>query len=129
MTPEPEKLAVSLGQRLNALRKKTGLKQSAFAHLMGISDDTICSIERGRKLARIETLCAIAERLQMTLRQLLDFQDEPKTKPTINQQLTAFNLYLKTKTPRQIKAGIKVFKHFLDQAQAIYKKPRRRKPG
>lgn len=73
MTPEPEKLAVLLGQRLNALRKKIGLKQSAFAHLMGTTDETLREIEKGRKLPSLKMLCALSEQLEMTLSQLLDF--------------------------------------------------------
>jgi transcriptional regulator with XRE-family HTH domain len=117
------------GERLKALRKKMELKQTVFAESIGTSEDTISEIERGLLSPRLDMLCKIAEQFGMTVSQLLDFQDEPKTKPAVNQALTALILYLKTKTPREIKAAIEASKYFLDKAQAIYKKPRRRPYG
>ena len=103
MTPELEKLTVLLGQRLNALRKKMGLKQSAFAHLMGTSDETLSEIEKGRKLPSLKMLCALSELLEMTLSQLVDFQDETKARPTVNQPLATHILNIKTKTPAEVR--------------------------
>jgi transcriptional regulator with XRE-family HTH domain len=146
MTPEQEKLVVPpshpaeagfggspanlsaglFGERLKALRKEMELKQTVFAESIGTSEDTISKIERGLLSPCLDMLCKIAKQFGMTLSELVDFQDEPKTKPTINQQLTAFNLYLKTKTPREVKAGIEASKFVIEKAQWIYQKTRRK---
>ena len=122
---ESEKSARLFGERLKALRKKMGLKQTVLAELIGTSQDTISAIERCQLSPRLNMLCKIAEQFGMTVSQLLDFQVEPKTKPTINQTLATHMLYLKTKTPREARAAIKMSKLFLDQAQWIYQKTRR----
>ncbi|MEW6026293.1 MAG: helix-turn-helix transcriptional regulator [Planctomycetota bacterium] len=132
MTTEQEKLVVSpaklfavqLGARLKSIRKGMKLKQSAFANLIGISSDTISSIETGRKTPSIETLRAIAERLGMTVSELLDFQDEPKA--VFSGPLKTHIMYIKTKPPREIQAFHEASKYFFDKARSIYKKPRRK---
>ena len=126
---ESEKTARLFGERLKALRKKMELKQTVLAELIGTSQDTISDIEIGQISPRLDMLYKIAEQFGMTLSQLVDFQDAPKAKPTVNQPLATHILYLKTKTPQEVKASIKMTKFFLDQARTIYEKPRRRPYG
>ena len=130
---EPEKPVVSpanlsarlFGERLKALRKEIELKQSVLARSTGISEDTLSRIERGLLSPNLDILRLIAERLEMPLGELIDFQDAPKARATINQQLAAHILYLKTKTQDEARAAIKVCKLFLDQARALNQKPRK----
>jgi transcriptional regulator with XRE-family HTH domain len=124
--PESEKSTHLFGERLRALRKKMELKQSAFAHLMGTSDETLCLIEKGRKLPSLKMLCALSEQIGMTLSQLLDFQDEPKTRKSANQPLSALNLYLKTKLPAEVRLIHDLAKSVLNKAPSIYQKPHRK---
>jgi len=127
MTPETEKFAELLGARLKAFRKEMKIKQSVFADLIGTSDDTLSLIEQGRKLPRLETLCAIAERLGTTVRELLDFDEKPKSDSATNKQLNSLNLYLKTNSAsaKEIKMVRDAARCFLSNARAIYEKPRR----
>ena len=109
------------------LRKKMGMKQSQFAQMVGMSRDAIGLIERGEKLPRLETLCAIAERLGTTVRELLDFDEKPKSDSATNKQLNSLNLYLKTNSAsaKEIKMVRDAARCFLNNARAIYEKPHR----
>jgi len=122
MTPETEKLAGLLGARLKAFRKEMKIKQSVFAGMIGISDDTLSLIEQGRKLPRLETLCAIAERLGKTVRELLDFDEKPKSDSATSKQLNSLNLYLKANSAsaKEIKMVRDVARCFLSNARGIY---------
>ena len=124
-------LAVLLGQHLNTLRKKMELKQSAFAHLMGTSDETLSEIEKGRKLPSLKMLCELSEQLEMTLSELVDFQDAPKTDSAAGKQLNSLNLYLKTNTAsaKEITMVKETARVFIDTGRSIYEKPRRRPYG
>jgi transcriptional regulator with XRE-family HTH domain len=64
-------IQVKIGQRIQALRKKTGLNQDEFADLCGLHRAYIGKIENGRFDFRITTLHRIAHGLKMSLSTLL----------------------------------------------------------
>ncbi|MDI6732870.1 MAG: helix-turn-helix transcriptional regulator [Planctomycetota bacterium] len=97
------RLANLLGERIRALRRQMRLKQANFADIVGVSEDTIGLIERGKILPRMETISKIAEKLNLPIAKLLDFEKtSPDEKKTKQNSLSAINLYLKTKSPEQI---------------------------
>lgn len=55
-----------IGNKLLAIRKKTGLTQAEVAELAGISDRTYADIERGTVNMRVETLLQICRALHIT---------------------------------------------------------------
>ena len=64
-------LPVRLGRRLSQLRKKRGLSQTQLADMAQIGRAHLSQIENGAVAARIDTLYAIAQALDLTLEQLL----------------------------------------------------------
>ena len=58
---------VRLGRRLSALRKRRGLSQTQLADMAGIGRAHLSQIENGAVAARIDTLYAIAEVLELKL--------------------------------------------------------------
>lgn len=62
---------VRLGRRISGLREKRGLSQTQLADLAQIGRAHLSQIENGAVAARIDTLYALAEALEMTLSELL----------------------------------------------------------
>jgi XRE family transcriptional regulator, regulator of sulfur utilization len=62
---------VRLGRRLSALREQRGLSQTQLADLAEIGRAHLSQIENGAVAARIDTLHAIANALEMSLSELL----------------------------------------------------------
>lgn len=60
-----------IGERLYALRKKTGLTQAEAAEAAGVSDRTYADIERGTTTMRIDTLTKICDALHITPDELM----------------------------------------------------------
>lgn len=56
----------AIGNKLHAIRKKTGLTQSEVAEAAGLSDRTYADIERGTVNMRIQTVLKICEALHIT---------------------------------------------------------------
>jgi transcriptional regulator with XRE-family HTH domain len=61
---------VRLGRRLSDLREKRGLSQTQLADMAEIGRAHLSQIENGAVAARIDTLYAIAQALEMTLAEI-----------------------------------------------------------
>ena len=61
----------SIGNKLLAIRKKTGLTQAEVAEAAGLSDRTYADIERGSVNMRAETILRICEALHITPDEIL----------------------------------------------------------
>jgi transcriptional regulator with XRE-family HTH domain len=61
---------VRLGRRLSDLREKRGLSQTQLADMAEIGRAHLSQIENGAVAARIDTLYAIAQALEMKLEEL-----------------------------------------------------------
>ena len=61
----------TIGNKLLAIRKKTGLTQAEVAEIAGLSDRTYADIERGSVNMRIETILRICEALHITPDEIL----------------------------------------------------------
>jgi transcriptional regulator with XRE-family HTH domain len=64
-------LPVRLGRRLSQLRERRGLSQTQLADMAQIGRAHLSQIENGAVAARIDTLYAIAQALDLTLEELL----------------------------------------------------------
>jgi transcriptional regulator with XRE-family HTH domain len=62
---------VRLGRRLSELREKRGLSQTQLADIARIGRAHLSQIENGAVAARIDTLYAIAQALDLKLEELL----------------------------------------------------------
>jgi transcriptional regulator with XRE-family HTH domain len=62
---------MNYGQRIKAIREREGIKLKDLAELSGISNTTLCNIEKCRYACSITTLERIAKALQVSLSDLL----------------------------------------------------------
>lgn len=88
---------VAMGAKIKAARKELHLTQEQFAEIAGISASFIGHIERGSRVASIETLCAICEALQVSADYLIGLSEDAAIKPILNDL-----------TPEEWQAGIKL---------------------
>ncbi len=63
-------LPVRLGRRISLLREQRGLSQTQMAYMANIGRAHLSQIENGAVAARIDTLYALAQSLEMTLEEL-----------------------------------------------------------
>ena len=75
---------MSLSERILALRNKMGLSQEKFGELFDMSQRTIAAWEAGTRAPSFSTLCALADKLDVSVDYLLGRTDIP-------------NIYLDTK--------------------------------
>lgn len=61
---------VRLGRRISGVREKRGLSQTQLADMAGIGRAHLSQIENGAVAARIDTLYALVEALEMSLEEL-----------------------------------------------------------
>lgn len=92
--------------------------------MVGMSRDTIGLMERGDKLPRLESICKIADKLNIPLPKLLDFDKNllPEKKPS-KTPLSSLNLYLKTKSAPEVQMVHDIVRKIFDPPKAD-KKPR-----
>ena len=62
---------VRLGRRLSQLREKRGLSQTQLADMAEVGRAHLSQIENGAVAARIDTLYALSQALELTLSELL----------------------------------------------------------
>lgn len=63
-------LPVQLGRRIQDIREKRGLSQTLLADMAGIGRAHLSQIENGAVAARVDTLYALAQALEMKLEEL-----------------------------------------------------------
>ena len=62
--------------RIEAIRKERGIQQEAFAKAMGVSRQTISSLENGRYNPSILLAYKIAKYFGMTIEEVFVFEEE-----------------------------------------------------
>ena len=62
--------------RIEAIRKERGIRQEDFARALGVSRQTISSLETGRYNPSIFLAYKIAKYFQMTIEQVFLFEEE-----------------------------------------------------
>ena len=62
---------IAIGNKLLAIRKRTGMTQAEVAEASGLSDRTYADIERGTVNMRVETLLHICESLHISPDEIL----------------------------------------------------------
>ena len=80
---------ISFGARLRTLRKAKGLSQVQLSKAVGVSQNAISLIERGRGYPTIETADAIAQALGVPIEDLFAFMSEKRLSPKRREMLTA----------------------------------------
>jgi transcriptional regulator with XRE-family HTH domain len=74
---QPAQATARVGAALRAYRLRRELSQSALARLAGVSPSAISQVERGERGLSLETLLALASRLNVTLDELLGGEVTP----------------------------------------------------
>ena len=62
--------------RIESIRKERGIRQDEFAKLMGVSRQTISSLETGRYNPSISLAYKIAKYFGMTIEEVFIFEEE-----------------------------------------------------
>lgn len=76
----------SMGLRIRQLRKQHRLTQAELAQQVGISTSFMGHIERGTRIASLETLVGLSEQLNVSLDALVMGMDSP---PAVSGNVTA----------------------------------------
>lgn len=66
--------------RIEEIRKERGIRQEEFAKSMGVSRQTISSLENGRYNPSIMLAYKIAKYFQLTIEEVFVFEDEEPEK-------------------------------------------------
>ena len=72
----PAKEGCPLKNRIEAIRKERGIRQEEFAKAMGVSRQTISSLENGRYNPSILLAYKIAKHFGMTIEEVFCFDEE-----------------------------------------------------
>lgn len=67
----PDRVVKQLGKRIAQLRRERDLSQSAFAAKLRSTPQWVSSLERGTRSPTLDTLCKVANALDVTLADLL----------------------------------------------------------
>jgi transcriptional regulator with XRE-family HTH domain len=70
---------IEIGNKLFAIRKRSGLTQANVAEMAGVSDRTYADIERGTVNMRVETILRICDALHITPDEILTADDNEMT--------------------------------------------------
>ena len=100
-----------LGARIKKIRLEKGLSQEELAHLCNTNAAHIGRIERSENNTSLEVVCRIAEGLGITIKALLDFENEPQL-PTYDEHTMKAIAYMQSQpdeTKEQIVEIIKTF--------------------
>lgn len=88
MTHTEKSFFLALGTRIAQLRKEQGLTQTQLAELLGVSQQTITSFEKGRRRVAVSALTTIARALAVSVEELLGDEKQPARRgPTPKLQL------------------------------------------
>jgi transcriptional regulator with XRE-family HTH domain len=71
-----QEIQVKLGNRIIFLREKKEIKQYVLAEKIGIEDSALRRIERGKANCTLHTLYKISIALEISLPELLEFDDK-----------------------------------------------------
>lgn len=74
----------SMGRRIRGLRKQQGLTQAELAQQVGISTSFMGHIERGTRIASLETLVGLSHTLQVSLDAMVTGLDAALSMPSNN---------------------------------------------
>ena len=75
-----KEISIQVGQRIRLYRKMKGMTIEAFAGMIGKSKATVSKYENGDISIDIETLFVIAEALEVSVNQLVDYAEETAEK-------------------------------------------------
>lgn len=90
-----------IGEKISSLRKEKGLTQKELADRLGVTDKAISKWETGVHFPDIAIMESLAEELEITVSELLGFEDA--TKEEVIKGMTLVSDEEKMKTKKQMK--------------------------
>ena len=82
MSGKNSSLARALGARLHELREAAGMSQSELAEASGVLITSVRNWEQGRRIARFDSMMAVAAALKVSLDELAKVKPaEPRGRP------------------------------------------------
>ena len=106
-----EDLREHICTKIRGLRKALQLTQSQFAEKVGLSEEHIRKIERRKSTPSLEALFKIANGLNLSINELLDFDEQHGAGK--NKALNSMLTLLQTRSQEEIKllheVGVKIF--------------------
>ena len=97
-----------IGNKLLAIRKKTGMTQNEVAEAAGLSDRTYADIERGSVNMRLETILRICKALQITPDSILTEEN-----PSLAEQEAELIKQLDSCSPREKETALLLLSVYL----------------
>ena len=67
----------NFSDRLSSLRKINGVTLAAFGELLGVTDEAVRLLEKGKRSPSFEILCSIADYFDVSLDYLVGRSDDP----------------------------------------------------
>lgn len=67
----------NFSERLSALRKQRGLSLAALGETLGVTDEAVRLLEKGKRSPSFEVLCALADYFDVSLDYLVGRSDIP----------------------------------------------------
>ncbi len=118
MSTNIEKL---IGAHLARIRKDRGLTQSELAELIDVTIETISRLERGVSIPSLKTMENISNVLNVSLKELFDFEYPQKSRDTaLEKESEKLLTYLKTKRVDDIKMCYRILKDIFNQIEKNY---------
>lgn len=68
----------NFSERLSALRKQRGLSLAALGETLGVTDEAVRLLEKGKRSPSFEVLCALADYFGVSLDYLVGWSDDPE---------------------------------------------------
>ena len=78
---------MTLGQRIQELRKQKGLSQESLGEALGVSRQAVSKWEGDNGIPELDTLITMSRLFDVTVGQLLGVEDAPRTEPESSSSL------------------------------------------
>lgn len=111
-----------LGSQIARIRKERDITQAKLAEMIDVTIETISRLERGVSIPSLKTLETISNVLNVSLRELFDFEYTVKSMDSEMEKETRKLLaFLKSRTANEIKVGYKVLKGLFEEIEKVYR--------
>lgn len=98
-----------IGKQIAKIRKDSGLSQAQLAEVIDVASETISRLERGVSIPSLKTLEEISHALNISLKDLLDFQYTPKA-TIAEREISKIVALLKTRKVEEIRLARTILK-------------------
>lgn len=98
-----------IGKQVAKIRKERGMSQAQLAEAIDVAPETISRLERGVSIPSLNTLENISQALDISLKDLFNFEYAPKVKISPSEkELAKIVVLLKTRKAEEIRLAHKI---------------------